>query len=158
MDYYIKIHPTCIAMLPENAAPRVFTSSDIYLNINNLIICVGGNPTTFVLEKPYISIGPAITPPAAATRVAQNIMVTQRAYGALIYALSTNFPQASIRELTSASVRQHLFPNTQSVSKDFLLTTVNAKYDTLKSGLTPIQELCVADCMLLSLFHESHKL
>ena len=153
MYYFIKIHPTCITLLPNQLAPRVFDHDDLYVNVANTVASLCG-PTNIILEKPYLSIQQDTLTPSA-TRIATSIIKTQRTYGALVYAIQTTHPSTIIREISSAAVRSHLFPNTKKVSKDFLLNLVNAKYGTFKAGLSPIQELCIADALLLQTFYES---
>lgn len=152
MEYFLKLHPTTIVLLPNNQEPRVYpVGPNIYDAVRDLTddLYTLDEPKLILLEKPYLDL----------SKGHQNyisIVTTQRAYGALLYQLQLHYPNVPLREFSSSSIRRHLFPNTR-LSKDHMLTAVAAKYNTLEKQYSPVEELCIFDADLLMLYYNSLK-
>lgn len=146
MEYFIKVHPATLVLLPNNQDPLVFPNhGNIYKSVQALTTALLSlqEPTIILTEKPYLD---QHQDPA-------KIITTQRAYGALLYQLQIHYPSTPIREFTSAFIRKQVLPDTTKPSKDHMLTWTQAKYHTLNKHYTPVQELCIYDTALLQAYY-----
>jgi len=147
MEYFVKVHPAAIILLPYDKEPLVFKNTgDIYQAVKQCVNSIN-DPSLFIFEKPYIN----------AQQNPMQIIATQRAYGALLYTLHSQHPSAPIREFSATEVRKIVLPETPKPSKDHRLTLINAKYHTLQKQYTPVEELGIFDAYILQEYYRKIK-
>ena len=148
-NIYLKLHPSCLAWIVDNkkygVIPLTSNLADNGKVIRETLSQVDVTPDTIVLEKPFLKLLGDNQ-----RKLAQDILHIQRIFGMLLYILDLQYPTIPVVHVSSKVARLTVYGR-ESLTKDVQLSEASVLLDGVKqnTNMTPLQLLCLHDCLVL---------